>query len=237
MVCEPAECKGKVYDCGNCVDDDVDQSVDMADIQCWGPCDNNEEGWKGEIPGQNNAPCKMDCYFDFDSGSGNDDCYWSHECDIEQPTLPDCPFDSAANIPGTGMSCAEAYATQSQDCLDICMPLVPNGCDCFGCCLVQIGGGEERTVYIGTEDDSGDGTCSKETVADELLCEECTQVIGCLNECEECEICFGETEPPPGCDEPECPPGVDPCTVDPLGGDDCPPGYYCLTGCCAPEPG
>jgi hypothetical protein len=98
-------------------------------------------------------------------------------------------------------------------------------------------GGLQRTVYIGTENDDGDGTCSKETVDDPILCEDCTQVPGCFNECGECELCFGETELPPECEEPECPPGVDPCTVDPLGGDDCPDGYYCLTGCCVPEPG
>jgi hypothetical protein len=51
-----------------------------------------------------------------------------------------------------------------QTCLEFCTPLVPNGCDCFGCCQIHVGG-EIHTVYIGTEV-NGQGTCNVETAGD-----------------------------------------------------------------------
>src|SRR5262249_30843808 len=110
--CQIKTCQGKVYQCGDCLDNDGDCRIDDSDTQCLGPCDNTEDSLYGGIPGQNNSPCKSDCYFDQDTGSGNDDCYWSHKCDpLEVP--PDyppegskCAYDPNANIPGYGGTCA-----------------------------------------------------------------------------------------------------------------------------------
>jgi hypothetical protein len=65
-------------------------------------------------------------------------------------------------------------------------------------------------------------------------CPECTPVDDCTNDCnpEDCELCFGETELPPECEEPTCPEGVTPCLMD----TDCPDGDYCQTGCCTEIP-
>jgi hypothetical protein len=229
-ACNVATCDGMIWECGNCLDDDGDCHVDANDPECFGPCDNNEAGFQGQIPGQNASPCKHDCYFDDDSGSGNDDCYWSHNCDPLEPSPFDCDYDPDANIPGTPMDCAEAQAMQSGECLDVCGPLTPNGCDCFGCCEVFVDDATSVTVFLGSEDSGGDGTCDTSVIEDPDLCRPCTQVAGCLNECEGCEICFGQTELPDGCDEQECPDGQDPCgqpTQAP-----CADGYFCLTGCC-----
>ena len=46
-------------------------------------------------------------------------------------------------------------------CLDFCAPLVPNGCDCFGCCEVQ---GE--FIYLGSSPD-----CSMDNLD---ACNNCT---------------------------------------------------------------
>jgi hypothetical protein len=251
--CVVAECAGMIWQCGNCLDDDADCSIDSGDIDCYGACDNNESGWKGEIPGQNEAPCKMECYWDDDSGAGNDDCYWSHKCDPLEPK-PKCDYDPNANIPGSGMDCATAQTTQSDTCETICAPLTPNGCDCFGCCQVRVEaapctddtdcltaqGGVwcdvdrgvcVHTVYLGTENDGGDGTCNLDDVQDPALCAPCTQVEGaCFNDCGECELCFGMTELPEHCDEQDCPPGQQACGQP--GDPPCPDGYYCITGCC-----
>src|SRR5262245_159116 len=57
-VCYITYCQGKVYQCGNCQDDDGDGLTDSMDPDCLGPCQNNEAAFYGSIPGQNNAPCK-----------------------------------------------------------------------------------------------------------------------------------------------------------------------------------
>jgi hypothetical protein len=234
--CVITSCQGKIWECGDCVDNDGDGLIDAGDPDCWGPCDNNEAGWKGEIPGQNQAPCKMDCYFDGDSGAGNDDCYWSHACDPLEPSPDKCTYNPNANIPGTGMNCAQASAMQSDVCDEYCGPLTPNGCDCFGCCEVHVGN-EIHVVYLGTEDSGGNGTCNLDDVADPDLCAPCTIVPGCFNDCtpEDCELCIGQVELPEGCEEAKCPEGLQSC--DPaLNSSDCPEGMVCITGCCNPVP-
>jgi len=143
-----AECQGKVYECGDLIDNDMDGLIDSQDPDCLGPCDNTEDSYYGGIPGQNAAPCKMDCYFDQDTGSGNDDCYWSHKCDPNEQSpnyYPEpgvgsqCEYDLNAQIPGTNQGCDDLDTAQSQACLDYCGPLTPNGCDCFGCCELPAG--------------------------------------------------------------------------------------------------
>ncbi|MFO7564750.1 MAG: hypothetical protein R6X02_19050 [Enhygromyxa sp.] len=236
--CVITECAGKLYECGNCLDDDDDGKIDAADPDCWGPCDNNEGGFKGNIPGQANAPCtSMDCYFDQDSGTGNDKCYWSHSCDPSEPNPSSCNYSPNSPVPGSGMSCEQAKQNQGEICLDVCGPLVPNGCDCFGCCEIK-SGGETYTVYLGTEDAEGNGSCSLADVADPQKCAPCVQVDGCLNPCEadECEICIGGNTLPDDCDEAGCPDGIQSCDPD-LNSADCPSGMFCITGCCYPTPG
>ena len=118
--CQVATCQGKVYACGDCIDNDGDCQIDSADDQCLGPCDNTEDSFYGGIPGQNNSPCKSDCYFDQDTGSGNDDCYWSHKCDPLEvaPNYPpegsQCAYNPNANIPGYSGTCATRIPDRSR---------------------------------------------------------------------------------------------------------------------------
>ncbi len=235
--CVISECQGKVYECGDCVDNDGDLGVDtISDLECFGPCDNNEDGFKGEIPGQNAAPCKQDCYFDGDSGAGNDDCYWNHACDplSVAPSYPPegdkCEYDPNTS-PGGGMTCTQAQQTQSQMCLDVCGPLIPNGCDCFGCCEVP---SLSYSIWLGSEVNKV-GSCTTQDLANPQLCKPCTIVTGCFNPCENCEICLGKPTLPPECLCQECPPGADLCGP-PCGGT-CGFGYFCNNGCCVLNPG
>ena len=233
--CVVATCNGQVFECGDCIDNDGDCKVDAADPNCWGPCDDNEGGWDGQIPGQQNqSPClAMDCYFDFDSGSGNDGCHWSHACDPLEPSS--CSYNENHNIPGTNRSCGELMDEQSMQCSNYCGPLTPNGCDCFGCCEVPIDDQTSVTVYLGSgTENQGTGTCDFESAADPEKCYPCTQVQGCLNTCEHCELCIGKLELPPDCMEQECPPEFPPCGLP--GQDPCPDGLFCNTGCCTPNP-
>jgi hypothetical protein len=144
----------------------------------------------------------------------------------------------------------------TQQCIDFCAPLTPNGCDCFGCCTFMLPDGSETSVVL-------QSTCSEETL------DECTECVpagadGCGNECGRCELCPGKTAedlpddcgPPTGGtggaggdsgtggtggdsgtggtggpDEPPshtCDNGEQVCNAT----SDCPSSYYCSFGCC-----
>ncbi|MCB9606600.1 MAG: hypothetical protein H6716_08420 [Polyangiaceae bacterium] len=263
-ACVPTMCQAHLYKCGNCIDDDNDGLIDSEDPDCLGPCDNTEDSYDSGISGGNEAPCKMDCYFDQDTGN-NDGCYWSHECD-KLSTPPNyypsgdsaCEYDANANIPGTGKGCSELETGQDPMCESYCGPLTPNGCDCFGCCELPAGGG--KYVYLGSEDSGKNPTCTKEDVNDPTKCHPCTPVPSCLNTCEECELCIGKDTLPESCNPPgtggaggtgaggsagqgtggtgggssQCAAGVQPCGL--AGQSPCPSAYYCVTGCCIEAP-
>lgn len=236
--CEQVLCLDKLYACGNCFDDDGDGLVDMDDPDCLGPCHNAEDTFYGSIPGQNHAPCIQDCYFDHDTGSGNDDCVWSHACDMRLPEGDRCPYDPTVLL--SQESCGQLEVSQPQQCKDVCGPLVPNGCDCFGCCEIP---GAPTPVWLGSVDEFFNGTCNLETVGNPALCKPCTLVDGCFNPCDSCELCVGKRDLPPGCPAhvdgsactpPVCPNGEQACGVDCL--EPCPSGQSCITGCCVLAP-
>jgi hypothetical protein len=275
FVCYITPCQGKVYACGNCMDDDQDGRVDSQDPDCLGPCQNNEAGFFGSIPGQNNAPCKSDCYWDQDTGSGNDECNWSHSCDtfeqggtvnnvsFDPKTTPEigCTYDpntkvAGASVPNGQKDCDYLSKNQAADCKKICAPLTPNGCDCFGCC--EDPNRKGNFIYAGSVNAAGTPTCNSDpaTMADPSKCKPCTPVLaesGCYNTCETCELCFGKTSLPAECyaSQPDlsgvpsdadlssnppppppqmCPPGIQACGL--AGQEPCPPGQFCVTGCC-----
>jgi len=210
--CVPIACgDGKTWACGDCLDNDGDGLVDLADPECISPCDDREDTFATGLPGDNMDPCKQDCFFDGNSGGGKGDCDWNLACDPKNPGGDSCPYNE-------DKVCAD---TQSQECLDNCN--TPSGCDCFGCCTIVIEG-ESHDIYLGDKD------CSVENIAG---CETCTKNEDCDDPClpEMCELCFGESELPEGCDVPLCE-GLDPCTIDKEGMSNCPEGTYCQTGCC-----
>ncbi len=214
-VCYITACAGKVYACGDCKDNDGDGLFDSHDPDCLGPCQNNEAGFQGNIPGQNNAPCKADCYWDKDSGGGGDTCSWSHKCDpFEQGSdmfpgqfAPEvgCAYDPNAKVPGATVpngqkDCAYLKDNQTTTCTNSCAPLTPNGCDCFGCCENPLNPG--KFVYAGSVDSAGIGTCSAKAsdLNDPLRCKACTPVAGaCYKPCGYCQLCFGKTTLPAEC--------------------------------------
>jgi len=274
-VCYYATCQGKVYSCGDCVDNDGDGRVDSDDPDCLGPCDNTETGALTlGIPGGNNAPCKADCYFDQDTGSGNDNCFWDHQCDPLEvaatnysPEGSKCSYNPSA---GAGsLTCAGAQQAQSATCKNVCLPLTPNACDCFGCCAIgpQADAANKKGIWLGSLDrNTGQPSCTLQTVGDESKCHPCTIVTSCYRSCGPCQFCLGDppdkdfsgcTQPPPdmtGQPPPDmtgqppptnCPaflcldPGRQPCA--PSGSSfscaPCPAGTFCNTGCCQPTIG
>lgn len=216
---DPLDCGGTVYACGNGVDDDEDGLVDLADPECTGPCDDDESSFATGIPGDN-MDCKQDCFFDGNSGQGDDGCIWNLRCDPENPGAEiGCEYTGNANCEN------ESQASWDEECIDFCLPFVPPGCDCFGCCTVSTPEGDVN-VFLNSDED---GECSLDNLE---ACQSCTINDDCGNPCDgECELCFGQDELPPGCDEAECKFG-DACENV----ADCPNDWYCLQGCCLPPP-
>jgi len=241
LPCTITPCGGKIYACGDCLDNDADGLIDSTDPECLGPCDNTEDSYFNGIPGQNNAPCKQDCYFDQDTGSGNDDCHWSQKCDplSVSPDYPpsgdsQCSYDVNASIPGTSATCTDLQSQQSATCLSTCLPVTPNGCDCFGCCELPAGGA--NYVWIGSTS-GGVGSCDEAHLADPLLCRPCTPVTSCFNDCNPCEICAGRPAPAPDCDlgtYAQCARGQQACGLPGQGA--CSVQEYCVGGCCVVAP-
>jgi hypothetical protein len=237
---QPA-CSGIVYACSDGKDNDGDGLVDALDPECVGPCDDDESSFATGIPGDNKDSCKQDCFFDGNSGQGDDGCTWDLRCDPKNPgasLAKPCPYDpNYKNCPGT----------QSDFCLKFCLPHTPNGCDCFGCCEV-FKDGQSFLIYLGSGPEC--------TIATPEKCAPCTQTTDCNNPCGECELCLGKALadlpahcfPKPGDGGmaggdggstgtdggvllPPCGGGLPSC----LSHSDCAAGYYCLTGCCIAE--
>ncbi|MFH2005704.1 MAG: hypothetical protein ABI333_03845, partial [bacterium] len=223
--------------CTDGVDNDGDGKIDAADPECTGPLDNDESSFGTGIPGDN-IDCQQDCFFDGNSGAGDDDCRWNIKCDPAQPApyLPppqkNCTYDPT--LVGNPTKCPN---NQSQLCLDFCLPVTPNGCDCFGCCAIPTGGdgGAVKTVMLKPTCKMGvNGLPDPTIINDPYQCPPCTQVPDCLNSCGLCEVCVGKPSPDPSCTSGLCPPGIIYCGPGGIDPNACPAGSFCITGCCIP---
>lgn len=217
-------CGSEPCQCNNGIDDDGDGTIDGFDVECTGAIDDDEGTFATGIPGDNRDPKWQDCFFDGNSGHGDDRCRYPTEC-------------LTGELPQDAPACAITQA-----CIDNCMPRTPNGCDCFGCCAVQLPGGGQVHVTLGA-------SCSMAKIGDEDACPVCTPSDSCANACGECELCPGKTEAdlpascapepepepeppspeePPPAPEPQCDGGLIACSES----ADCPMGEFCSLGCC-----
>jgi hypothetical protein len=229
--CVPVACGASYRRCGNCQDDDGDGAIDARDPDCLGPCDDSEAELGTGTASRVTGSCRTDCYFDRNSGSGNDGCSWSYDCD-PRSVAPDffptgssmCEFDPSDRSCDPGALSA---------CEGSCLPLTPNGCDCFGCC--ELPAGSNSFIWLGAASDQKQ--CELATLADPSACKPCTPVPSCQNTCEECELCVGKSSLPASCSPgagPACPAGTNSCDPNASGG--CGAFEYCITGCCIPLP-
>jgi hypothetical protein len=204
-------------ECTNGLDDDGDGLVDGLDPECTSPHDRDEATFRVIIGDLD--PCRSDCVFDGNLGQGDDQCEWRAGCDPRN-SFPRCTAPTLCPSP-------------TQRCRDWCLPLTPNGCDCFGCCQVRVNG-TSATVLIGEF-----SSCASDVFGDTARCPACTQNPSCLNPCQPGEICFGgaDVPPTPGEPAPRCAPGQIACGKDTsTPACLCPAGTYCVTGCCAAFP-
>lgn len=219
--------------CNNCIDDDGDGYIDSRDIECTGPLDNDESSFSTGIPGDNMDTVNQDCFFDGDSGAGNDGCNIHVCCLLGAQTKAECPFGANQYDPnqcpppiGTG--------TISQKCMDVCGKLAPPGCDCFGCCTL-CDPATNQCRDIATNPNTSPG-CDASHISDPTICKSCTKVTGCGNSTcggTSCILCPGQdpSDLPAGCNgQTMCPSGTTSCA----GGATCPSGTYCDQGsmCC-----
>ena len=216
--------------CSDGKDNDGDGLIDGFDPECTGPADNDEGSFATGMPGDNKDPKWQDCFFDGNSGAGDDGCRYATGC-------------LTGALPQSDKSCKLTDA-----CIAFCAKFVPNGCDCFGCCTVQLPTGD--TADVQTVD-----TCSLDKVDDAKACPRCVKNDACGNTCGRCELCPGKTSadlpadcgpsgsggagsgtggsgtgggPAYTCDggEQVCGPGLPNCTL----------GNYCSQGCCLVRP-
>ncbi len=210
-------CSSGACACDDGIDNDGDGLVDLQDPECTGPYDDDEATFATGIPGDNKDDCQ-DCFFDGNSGHGDDGCQYATECLL-------------GGNPMGASSCKNCETSEA--CYDFCRPRTPNGCDCFGCCEVHLANGDVETVVLG-------GTCSLDDLS---ACQTgCVQNGDCVNGCGRCELCLGKTvadlpadcyapaddmggpdTPPQSCDD-----GEQACADTPS----CPSGFYCQLGCC-----
>ncbi len=228
--------------CSNGLDDDGDGLVDGMDPECTGATDQDEGTFATGIPGDNRDPKWQDCFFDGNSGAGDDGCRYETGC-------------LYGDLAQTDRSCQI-----TAECREFCQARTPNGCDCFGCCTIEDGAGNAVDILTG-------GSCSLNKLDDEEACPRCVKSADCENTCGRCELCPGRSiedlpddcgmdpptgEPPDG-DPPPPPPDGDP--EDPPVGEDpppdidpppyecengrvcsdalpCPSDSYCQLGCC-----
>lgn len=232
--CERVLCQGMEAACGNCRDDDGDGRIDAADPECLGPCDNDEGAFTTGVMGNVLATCSTDCYFDRNAGLGDDGCSWNLRCDplAVAPGFP--PTGNARCAHDADLTTCAIQASTLAACEERCIPLTPNGCDCFGCCELPAGSG--RRIWLGSPELNA-GACDPGVTEGPTACPECTPAPGCDNPCDTCELCVGKTSLPASCESgalPQC--GGDRSACDPLGGVGCSDLEYCITGCCAPSP-
>ena len=116
--------------CADGMDNDGDGEADGFDTECVSAGDNDEGSFATGISGDNMDPKWQDCFFDGNSGAGDDDCRYATECLTagKEQTDPDCML--------------------TKECIEFCKPLAPNGCDCFGCCEVRDEKGDTLHIVL-----------------------------------------------------------------------------------------
>jgi hypothetical protein len=211
--------------CNNCVDDDGDGQIDGDDLECTGALDNDENSFATGIPGDNIDQVDQDCFFDGNSGSGNDGCSIHVCCLLGAPDRASCPFGANRYDP------AECVSPETEACIELCAPLAPPGCDCFGCCTVC-----DPVTNICRDiltNPAVAPNCNDTNLNDPTACPSCVKRTDCGTTCNpaECVLCPGQD---PG-DLPETCNNMNECPVGSMAcgpGISCGTGRFCANGCC-----
>jgi hypothetical protein len=218
----PGGCVATGPQCNNCIDDDEDGQIDGFDIECTGLIDDDESGFATGISGDNIDTKTQDCFFDGNSGGGDDKCAYHTCCIFGFDTAAECP----SNLQPPNYDPADCEVTAQ--CIANCGPLVPPGCDCFGCCTLCDGAG---CVDVYTNPAVAP-ECDADVLHDATKCPTCEKLDSCDQPCgpEMCILCPGQNpeDLPPECTEVMCPTGATTCETT----ADCNEFQFCSVGCC-----
>jgi hypothetical protein len=211
--------------CNDCIDNDGDGQIDGHDAECTGLIDDDEASFATGIDGDNIDSKTQDCFFDGNSGGGDDTCAYHTCCILDLGQQPGGACPSTLQPPKFDAD----DRTLAETCINNCRPLTPPGCDCFGCCTV-CNDSLCRNVYTNP---AVAPDCTYEALADTSRCPSCVKTLACANPCNplECILCPGQSEDdlPADCNGTHaCPPGQATCTLT----ADCLSGQFCSYGCC-----
>jgi hypothetical protein len=220
----PPNCVPGATQCTDCKDNDRDGRADGYDPECTGALDNDEGSFATGIPGDNKDAVKQDCFFDGNSGGGQD-CSIHVCCLLGAATVDDCPIGKQSYDP--------SKCSSTQTCRDKCLPLVPAGCDCYGCCTVCDPSTNECRDVITNPVTSPN--CNDTNITDPAACLSCVKAADCSNPCgsANCILCPGQdiSDLPATCGGTNaCANGQESCV-----NEVCPAGKYCASGCCILE--
>jgi hypothetical protein len=219
----PGGCVSGGPQCNDCVDNDGDGNIDGFDVECTGSEDNDESSFETGIPGDNMDTINQDCFFDGDSGAGNDRCN-RHVCCILNLNADQCDAAFGDNNFDPATDCEPP----SDDCIARCDALTPPGCDCFGCCTICDADG---CVDIAVNPTTAPN-CDEDSIHDPVACPVCVKVDECGSGCsaEECILCPGQdpSDLPDTCNTAACPEGQTVCTDN----SQCASNEFCSAGCC-----
>ena len=218
--------------CSDCIDNDGDGKIDGDDVECTGALDNDEGSFSTGIPGDNIDAVKQDCFFDGNSGAGDDRCNIHVCCLLGAHNKAECPI--GANSYNVN-DCPPPLGTTplSPACIANCGHLTPPGCDCFGCCTECIPGTNPAQCYDIAINPTTSPGCNDTNIADPNVCKRCTKITTCGNtQCggTTCVLCPGQDPStlPTSCNGQQCPTGTTVCGAN----DSCPAATYCSNGCC-----
>jgi len=174
-------CGDSLCACADGIDNDSDGHIDLEDSDCSSPYQNDEQPYASHWGDHRYDDCQG-CFFSTLPGSAEDGCRVPFSC------------VTSGVASGAGGSCS--HCTASQDCQNFCLPLVPNGCDCFGCCAVHVAPGQVQLVLVDTDCDPN---------GDLRACKTCVLSTTCVNPCEGCEVCPGQdaADLPSRCSQPD----------------------------------
>jgi hypothetical protein len=233
---------GGSVECSDCVDNDSDGKIDGFDPECSGPADDREDSFATGIPGDNIDSTMQDCFFDGNSGAGDDGCNQHVCCLLQADDVADCqalaPQSLYNQYDKTKCYAPFGNTPVPSKCTMNCGPLTPPGCDCFGCCTVCNEMGCRDIILnpaVSPNCDSTNitdaGTDGVEGTADDP-CRRCVKSTCGSEECggDTCILCPGQDPStlPSSCTGATCPTGIMACDASGA----CPEGTYCSTGCC-----
>jgi hypothetical protein len=242
---------GGSQECSDCVDNDADGKIDGFDPECSGPADDREDSFATGIPGDNIDATDQDCFFDGNSGAGNDGCS-QHVCCLLQaggstPNTNDDQTQCAMLAPNSNVSkyvradCYQPFGSTAvpAKCKMSCGPLAPPGCDCFGCCTICDATGCRDLALNPQISPNCDQSNIHDPGADGVIdtaddpCKRCYKTDCGNTECggQTCILCPGQdpsTLPSSCMGSGACPMDIMEC--DAMG--NCPAQTYCSSGCC-----